>query len=285
MVKPCVDSSRMLYHIMPRLLQYASLLTSRVPAHGYWHLLLDLYHARLSQHMHMGLGPPSAGKSYRECRNARMLKVLCFSFVFWGGRLNLIPYVWKMVSANVPVQGWIMNHYESGFFYSSSEVLGLSAHYIEVANICVVTCNVINGHKLRKWPLDTPWTSPKCFLKIHQWILHHTTSWHTCICISAILFDSVSILGSHHEVLDGSAYLWWKPLYPCSLQTFLILTEPFRVRYYYACVSFMVLVCFLLLEDLFWMLFFILNLLSAQVGYMPLWKASFKCSSFCSSSS
>ena len=32
-----------------------------------------------------------------------------FQFKFWDVKQNLIPYVWQMVLANIPIKGWIIS--------------------------------------------------------------------------------------------------------------------------------------------------------------------------------
>ena len=49
--------------------------------------------------------------------------VILLQLEFWGPEQNVIPNVWQLVFANVPIKGWVIHSYEYSLFYSSSEFL------------------------------------------------------------------------------------------------------------------------------------------------------------------
>ena len=63
-------------------------------------------------------------------------------FEFLGVEKNLIPYIWRMVLANVPIQGWIIDPYVYWFFYGFSEVLVLCPHYTGIIDCGCIICAV-----------------------------------------------------------------------------------------------------------------------------------------------
>ena len=44
---------------------------------------------------------------------------------------HLIPYMWQLVFANIPIEGWIIDSNQHGFFDVSGHALVFPAHYAE----------------------------------------------------------------------------------------------------------------------------------------------------------
>ena len=64
-------------------------------------------------------------------------------FEFPCVHLDLIQYVWQLVFAYVPIQGWITESNENGFFNWSGKVLLLPPHSSEVVYSCCMTCGIV----------------------------------------------------------------------------------------------------------------------------------------------
>ena len=138
----------------------------RVTTHG---ILLDpyywIYTMPVSARICTWAMVPSVGRRHIKVQRSKLLKGFLFQFKFWGVEQNLIPYVWQLLLANVPLMRWIIKPYK---------------HNAEIVYAGMMTCDfrmVINwgrGFEVK----CSPNLSPN--VQIHQYILHLTLPCHTC---------------------------------------------------------------------------------------------------------
>ena len=55
-----------------------------------------------------------------------------FSFQFWDGKQNLVPNMWQVVFANVPIEGRVVDSDVNGFFDGSGHTMSLPSYNFEV---------------------------------------------------------------------------------------------------------------------------------------------------------
>ena len=157
----------------------------------------------------------------------------------------------------------------------------LFLHSAEAIKSCGMTCDVMIVTNRRGGPemfLEAP---SKCSCRlINVFNMTLNPGMHVSVDHLTLLCNGIS-LGGHQEVFDGSTFI------EVYLFTILVtdildtLPEPLGIWDYHAYVVlpgisglFLLLV---LLEGLFWELFLIFNLVSAQVRYLHLFNASLRC--------
>ena len=141
--------------------------------------------------------------------------------------------MWQLELANISIEGWVIDSDKNCFFHVSGNAVVLPAHYAEIVQEHLMTCDVMMVYDRRccSHVFPDPFSKgPACISNVRILTIHHSTS--VPVDHPTFLKYGIFIFWVYQEIFDGAASpeIHFHSMFPADV--FAAFSQAFHIRYY-----------------------------------------------------